>query len=97
MSGEQYVRRNLERPEMLRLLALMAAESSAPDHRAHEWFRDRYERTIGLLAVAVRRDQDEGRISNARDPRASPGPWRPCGTGSSSSGSSIRDATSSRR
>ncbi|MEU7748937.1 hypothetical protein [Nonomuraea sp. NPDC049158] len=52
----QYVRRNLERPEMLRLLALMAAESSAPDHPAHEWFRDRYERTIGLLATAVRRD-----------------------------------------
>lgn len=65
----QYVRRNLERPEMLRLLALMAAESSAPDHPAHEWFRNRYETTIGLLAIAVRRDQDEGRISNARDPR----------------------------
>ncbi|MEU0072961.1 TetR/AcrR family transcriptional regulator [Streptomyces sp. NPDC006332] len=63
----RYVRRNLERPEMLRLLALMAAEASAPDHPAHEWFRDRYQRTIEGLAVAVRRDQDEGRISNTRD------------------------------
>lgn len=66
----QYIRRNLERPEMLRLLALMAAESSAPGHPAHEWFRDRYERVIAALAIAVRRDQDEGRISNGRDPQA---------------------------
>ncbi|EFL29257.1 TetR family transcriptional regulator [Streptomyces himastatinicus ATCC 53653] len=65
----RYVRRNLERPEMLRLLALMAAESSAPDHPAHEWFRDRYERVIAGIAIAVRRDQDEGRISNSRTPR----------------------------
>jgi AcrR family transcriptional regulator len=64
----QYVRRNVDRPEMLRLLALMAAESSASDHPAHEWFRQRYELTIGTLAIAVRRDQQEGRISNARDP-----------------------------
>ncbi|RZT27609.1 TetR family transcriptional regulator [Kribbella sp. VKM Ac-2569] len=64
----QYVRRNVDRPEMLRLLALMAAESSAPDHPAHEWFRQRYELTIGMLAIAVRRDQLEGRITNDRDP-----------------------------
>ncbi|WP_410793256.1 TetR/AcrR family transcriptional regulator [Kribbella sp. C-35] len=63
----QYVHRNVNRPEMLRLLALMAAESSAPDHPAHEWFRHRYELTIGSLAIAVRRDQQEGRISNDRD------------------------------
>jgi AcrR family transcriptional regulator len=63
----QYVRRNVDRPEMLRLLALMAAESSAPDHPAHEWFRRRYDLTIGMLAIAVRRDQEEGRISNVRD------------------------------
>jgi AcrR family transcriptional regulator len=65
----QYVRRNVDRPEMLRLLALMAAESSAPDHPAHEWFRRRYDLTIGTLAIAVRRDQEEGRISSVRDPQ----------------------------
>ncbi|WP_033318674.1 TetR/AcrR family transcriptional regulator [Streptomyces yerevanensis] len=64
----RYIRRNLERPEMLRLLALMAAEASASDHPAHEWFRDRYERVVTFLATAVRRDQDEGRISNRRHP-----------------------------
>lgn len=64
----RYVRRNLERPEMLRLLALMAAEASAPDHPAHEWFRERYEQVVAVLAVAVRRDQDEGRIANRRQP-----------------------------
>src|SRR3954469_619461 len=66
----QYVRRNIDRPEMLRLLALMAAESSAPDHPAHEWFRQRYESVIAALAIAIRRDQDRGRITNSRDPRA---------------------------
>lgn len=65
----QYVRRNVDRPEMLRLLALMAAESSAPDHPAHEWFRRRYDQTIGMLAIAIRRDQEQGRISNTRDPQ----------------------------
>ncbi|MBO4253285.1 TetR/AcrR family transcriptional regulator [Streptomyces griseorubiginosus] len=63
----RYVRRNLQRPEMLRLLALMAAESSAPDHPAHQWFRDRYERVVAGVASAIRRDQDMGRISNSRD------------------------------
>jgi AcrR family transcriptional regulator len=64
----QYVRRNVDRPEMLRLLALMAAESSAADHPAHAWFRRRYEQTIGMLAAAIQRDQEAGRISNPRDP-----------------------------
>ncbi|MFI0820216.1 TetR/AcrR family transcriptional regulator [Streptomyces sp. NPDC021098] len=63
----QYVRRNLDRHEMLRLLALMAAESSAPDHPAHQWFRDRYEKVVAAVAIAIRRDQDAGRISNSRD------------------------------
>jgi AcrR family transcriptional regulator len=63
----QYVRRNVDRPEMLRLLALMAAEASASDHPAHKWFRQRYEQTIDMLAIAIRRDQLEGRISNGRD------------------------------
>ncbi|MGO4750350.1 TetR/AcrR family transcriptional regulator [Streptomyces sp. 2MCAF27] len=65
----RYVRRNLERQEILRLLALMAAESSSPDHPAHQWFRDRYERVIAWLVTSVRRDQDKGRISNTRDPQ----------------------------
>src|SRR5437016_4394170 len=64
----QYVRRNVDRPEMLRLLALTAAESSAADHPAHEWFQQRYEQTIGVLAIAIGRDQKQGRISNTRDP-----------------------------
>lgn len=63
----RYVRRNLQRPEMLRLLALVAAESSAPDHPAHQWFRDRYERVVAGVASAIRRDHDKGRISNSRD------------------------------
>src|ERR1044072_976253 len=54
---------------MLLLLPLMAAESSALDHPAHQWFRDRYEKVVDGVAIATRRDQDKGRISNSRDHR----------------------------
>lgn len=90
----RYVRRNLERQEMLRLLALMAAEASAPDHPAHEWFRDRYERVVTAFTTAVRRDQDLGRISNRRDPELIAATLSRCGTASSSSGSSTRGVIS---
>jgi AcrR family transcriptional regulator len=62
------VRSNLERPELLRLLAILAAESSAPDHPAHDWFVDRYRNKRASLAEAFAFDQAKGRISSARDP-----------------------------
>lgn len=63
------VRANLDRPELLRLLAILAAESSPPDHPAHDWFVDRYRQKIELLSAAFAFDQSEGRIDPARDPR----------------------------
>ncbi|MFF1253767.1 TetR/AcrR family transcriptional regulator [Pseudarthrobacter sp. NPDC058329] len=63
------VRANLERPELLRLFAILAAESSAPTHPAHDWFVARYRRKIEELAQAFAFDQQQGRIHNDRDPQ----------------------------
>ncbi|MEU4197120.1 TetR/AcrR family transcriptional regulator [Kribbella sp. NPDC026611] len=62
------VRANMDRPELLRLLAILAAESSAPDHPAHDWFIARYRRKTSDLADAFAYDQSQGRIDAARDP-----------------------------
>ncbi|MFF5967908.1 TetR/AcrR family transcriptional regulator [Streptomyces collinus] len=63
------VRSNLERPELLRLLAILAAESSAPEHPAHDWFVDRYRSKKESLAEAFAFDRAQGRIGAERDPR----------------------------
>lgn len=62
------VRSNLERPELLRLFAILSAESSAPTHPAHDWFIERYRRKIESLALAFAFDQTKGRIAADRDP-----------------------------
>ena len=62
------VRSNLERPELLRLFAILSAESSAPEHPAHDWFVDRYRMHADELALAFAFDQKMGRIDAARDP-----------------------------
>ncbi|MEV4019699.1 TetR/AcrR family transcriptional regulator [Nonomuraea angiospora] len=63
------VRSNLERPELLRLLAILAAESSAAEHPAHGWFIDRYRKKSESLAKAFAYDQSKGRIDKTRDPQ----------------------------
>lgn len=60
---------NTEHPELLRLLAIMAAEASAPDHPAHAWFVDRYRRVVDLFAQAIEYDQAQGRIETEKDAR----------------------------
>jgi len=62
------VRSSVERPELLRLFAILASESSAPNHPAHEWFVSRYERKTRELAQLFANDQAAGRISPERDP-----------------------------
>lgn len=62
------VRTSVERPELLRLFAILAAESSAPNHPAHEWFALRYQRKSAELAAAFAFDQGAGRINRSRDP-----------------------------
>ncbi|MEW9870773.1 TetR/AcrR family transcriptional regulator [Arthrobacter sp. HS15c] len=62
------VRSSTDRPELLRLFAILAAESSAPTHPAHDWFVERYRRKTESLALAFAYDQKMGRVDPARDP-----------------------------
>jgi AcrR family transcriptional regulator len=50
------VRRNAGQPEIVRLFAVLEAESLAPDHPAHDYFVARQRRTLeGLAAVLKKR------------------------------------------
>lgn len=62
------VHSSLERPELLRLFAILAAESSTPTHPAHDWFVARYRRKAESLAAAFAYDQGLGRVDSSRDP-----------------------------
>ncbi|NQX12690.1 TetR/AcrR family transcriptional regulator [Microbacteriaceae bacterium VKM Ac-2855] len=62
------VRSSVERPELLRLFAILSAESSAPSHPAHEWFVDRYRRKTTAMQAAFTYDQAVGRVDPSRDP-----------------------------
>ncbi|WP_045748431.1 TetR/AcrR family transcriptional regulator [Actinoplanes rectilineatus] len=44
------VRRNAEQPEIVRLFAVLEAESLAPGHPAHAYFRKRQEQTLAAFA-----------------------------------------------
>ncbi|MER9952436.1 hypothetical protein [Mesorhizobium sp. M0047] len=61
-------RSGLERPGILRLFAILSAESSAPEYPAHDWFVERYRRKTEELAAAFAFDQAKGRVDRARDP-----------------------------
>jgi AcrR family transcriptional regulator len=63
------VRSNLDRPELLRVFAILSAESSPPTHPAHDWFVERYRRKSEELTAAFAYDQSQGRVSTDRDPR----------------------------
>ncbi|MEV6300724.1 TetR/AcrR family transcriptional regulator [Actinoplanes sp. NPDC051861] len=45
------VRRNAGQPEIVRLFAVLEAESLAPDHPAHRYFRDRQQRTLQMFGA----------------------------------------------
>lgn len=60
--------RNQATPEIPRLLAIIAAEASSPEHHAHAWLVERYATMRGVLAEMITRDQAEGRIAQAHDP-----------------------------
>ena len=52
---------NYGHPELLRLLAILASEASAPDHPAHAWFIDRYDRIVSRFTAAIEHDKSLGR------------------------------------
>ena len=54
------VRRNASQPEIVRLFAVLEAESLTPDHPAHDWFGARQQRTVAeLTALASTAAQPE--------------------------------------
>ncbi|MWV50723.1 TetR family transcriptional regulator [Rathayibacter sp. VKM Ac-2803] len=67
IASMRLVRFNLQRPELLRILAMLAAEASSADHPAHQWFVDRYSATIAAWVEALRFDQEQGRVDPSRD------------------------------
>ncbi|TDO49921.1 TetR family transcriptional regulator [Kribbella sp. VKM Ac-2527] len=61
---------NFTRTELLRLLAIVSSEASAPDHPAHTWFVKRYEKLTRNLTTMIDRDVSAGRIQPPADPEA---------------------------
>lgn len=59
---------NLERQELLRLLAIVSSEASDPAHPAHPWFVDRYANLASSLAKLIGHDIERGRVSADVDP-----------------------------
>jgi AcrR family transcriptional regulator len=55
------VRRNASQPEIVRLFAVLEAESLAPDHPAHAYFAARQEHTLAAFAALA-----DGSVSVAR-------------------------------
>src|SRR3954454_1942676 len=61
-------RHNAQRPGIVRLFTVLAAESVDAEHPAHEWFRDRYRRVRADLVLGIQEEQRAGRLSDAIAP-----------------------------
>ena len=64
----EHVRLNLYVPGFVHLLHSFAAEAVAPDHEAHAFFRERYERVAQQIAEGITAEQDAGFIPPDLDP-----------------------------
>ncbi|RXZ67974.1 TetR/AcrR family transcriptional regulator [Agromyces albus] len=62
------VRHNLDRPELLRLLAIVSSEASDPEYPAHGWFVKRYENLAAELERDIAHDIQQGRVPSDVDP-----------------------------
>lgn len=56
------VRRNAERPGIVELFTTLAAEATAPDHPAHQYFRERYTTTVALLTRELETLRTDGAL-----------------------------------
>ena len=63
-------RQNEERPGIVRLFTILAAESVDDDHPAHDWFLARYRDRRRILAARLADEQREGRVDADLDPEA---------------------------
>lgn len=64
----ELVTHNLDRPELLRLLAIVSSEASDPEHPAHGWFVKRYEKLAAELKRDIAHDIQQGRVPSDVDP-----------------------------
>ena len=55
-------------PAFIRFFTVLSAESLEPSHPAHEWFRERYDRTRALFAGWIADDQRRGLVRPEVDP-----------------------------
>jgi AcrR family transcriptional regulator len=60
-------RQNADRPGIVRLFTILAAESVDDDHPAHDWFLDRYRERRRQTAAGLAAEQRDGRIDPALD------------------------------
>jgi AcrR family transcriptional regulator len=63
------VAENTKRPGLIELEIILGAESIAPDHPAHRYFSDLYERAEDLLERAFTTAADRGELREGLDPR----------------------------
>jgi AcrR family transcriptional regulator len=61
-------RQNEQRPGIVRLFTILAAESVDPDHPAHDWFLERYSDRRSVLTDRLANAQREGTIDAELDP-----------------------------
>jgi AcrR family transcriptional regulator len=61
-------RQNAERPGIVRLFTILAAESVDSDHPAHAWFVDRYALRREQLARRLAEEQRDGHVAAGIDP-----------------------------
>ena len=64
------VARNETRRGIVELFAVLAAEATAADHPAHDFFVRRYRRTLGMLTLAYATAREQGRLREGVDPAA---------------------------
>ncbi len=59
---------NATTPELVELYAVLAAEATAPDHPAHEYFIGHYAHVLGSLRTALQTAAAEGELRPGIDP-----------------------------
>jgi AcrR family transcriptional regulator len=63
-------RQNEERPGIVRLFTILAAESVDDDHPAHDWFLGRYSERRSVLVDRLAHAQRDGTVATDLDPDA---------------------------
>lgn len=60
---------NIETPGAVRLYVTVSAEATDPDHPAHEFFVERYKKTVDVIASQLVLARMDGKLSPDLDPR----------------------------